>query len=144
MYNIFNDKQGTILIMTLLILSSALIVVLVAANLVLVGIKMSGTQERSTIAYFASEAGAERILWEIRKKGFDGSVSCSNDDCIKFIGYAGINGCDSTCSDVDTVVAFSNGASYQVKYSDDGSTVTYTSYGSFQRVKRVVGISYDY
>ena len=64
--NLLQDNRGTVLFMTMLILISMLTVVLGAANLVMLRIKMSGAQERSTIAYFAAETGVERTLWEIR------------------------------------------------------------------------------
>jgi len=131
MNNLFKDNCGTVLFMTMLILISMLTVVLGAANLVMSRIKMSGTQERSTIAYFAAEAGAERILWEIRRNSFDVS-GCNVGDYIDFDN--GI--CDSS----EHNYTLSN-ASYNVVYSS-ALPVTFTSTGIFSGLRRSVDISY--
>ena len=81
--NIIKNKRGTALFMALMILSGALIVSLGAASLVISGMKQGRTQSYSTKAYFAAESGTERVLWEIRKNGFDPSGCAENVDYIK-------------------------------------------------------------
>ncbi len=133
MNNLFKDNRGTVLLMTMLILISMLTVVLGAANLVMSGIKMSGAQERSTMAYFAAEAGAERILWEIRQNDFDVN-GCNIGDYVDF-------GPPAICDSSKHNYPLSNNALYSVVYSLD-SPVTFTSTGVFSGLKRSVDISY--
>lgn len=66
-WNKLKDNRGSILLMSVLIMTSVLTIALGAANLVAPGILLGRTQTRSTKAFFAAEAGAERILWEMRK-----------------------------------------------------------------------------
>lgn len=63
-------KRGTALLMTILILNTIVVISLAAAKLVTGGVRMSGTQARSTKAFFAAESGAERVLWEWRNNGW--------------------------------------------------------------------------
>ena len=78
-YFLRNNKGATILIISVLVLSSILIVTLTASEVIRNNIIMSRDQYNSTKAYFAAEAGAERVLWEIMKNGFDTSTCASND-----------------------------------------------------------------
>lgn len=121
--------------MTLLILTSILVVALGAASLVFSGIKMSGTQAVSTKAYFAAEAGAERILWEVRKNMFD--ISECAGFCVDFT--------TPTCVDCNTIFfeSLSNGSGYKVKNEEACDLdVCFTSTGQFINVKRTVEIEY--
>ncbi len=139
--NLLKDNRGTVLLMTMLILISMLTVVLGAANLVMSGIKMSGAQERSTMAYFAAEAGAERILWEVRQNGFD-LMGCSINDYIDFSAAPTVCVDSSTCGiSSNCEYSLSNNASYNVVYSSN-SPVTFTSTGVFSGLRRSVDISY--
>ena len=137
--NLFKNNQGTVLFMTMLILTGMLVVVLGAANLVTQGIKMSGGQERSTIAYFAAEAGAERILWEIRNNSFNFG-GCSVGNYIDF-DIINIPPNSATCDFSEHSYILSNNALYSVVYSSN-SPITFTSSGVFSDVNRSVDISY--
>lgn len=125
MNNFISHKKGTALLMTILILNSVIIVSLGAAKLIISGVKMSGTQARSTKAYFAGEAGAERVLWEFRKNG---------------LYNGGLPGGDSVVF-VDTLLP--NKSSYKVDYTNPG-TVKFISTGSFIGVKRSVEVEFDF
>jgi len=134
-------NRGTVLFMTLLILTSILVVTLGAANLIVPGIKMSRTQERSTKAYFAAEAGAERILWEVRReinyfefKRGDGS-SCITGDYINF------DTIPVTCDNSGHSYSLSNNASYSIIYSA-GPPITFTSEGAYLGTRRSVDVGY--
>ncbi|MDD4900845.1 MAG: hypothetical protein PHS62_01880 [Patescibacteria group bacterium] len=109
------NQKGVILLMALLILSSILIVTLGAADLVFAGIKMNRLSGYSSVAFFASEAGLERALWEARK----------NDNINSF-----------------TNVPLANGSVYNVSYSANGS-ITFKSIGSYGGVKRSVESTYQ-
>lgn len=133
--NLKKNKKGTALFMALMILSGVLIVSLGAASLIMSGIKQGKTQADSTKAYFAAEAGAERILWEIRKNGADLN-SCNIDSYINFtLSPADCDGSTPTYS-------LSDNASYYVIFSFGGTATTTVSVGSFNNVKRSVEISY--
>jgi len=122
MNNYLKNKKGTALLMTILILNSILIVTLVAAELITAGVKMSGTQARSTKAYFAGEAGAEHILWEFRKNSF---------------GVPGSEG------NIIQSTSLENDSSYEVDYANPG-TVKFISKGSYASVKRSVEVEFDF
>jgi hypothetical protein len=108
------NNKGTALLMTLLILTSILVVVLGAANLIVPGIKMSRTQAQSTKAFFASEAGVEKALWELRKN-------------------------DYNIPEVDTDNVFSETLDYYI----DGADITFTSTGYYQQTRRSVAVTFQ-
>jgi hypothetical protein len=62
-------RSGSALILTMFILAGMMIVALSGSYVVLVGIKSGGIQSQSVKAYFMAESGAERLLYELRKKG---------------------------------------------------------------------------
>lgn len=72
-------KRGSALILTMFIMAGMLIVALGGAYVVFLGIKAGGIQAQSTKAYYAAEAGAERLLWELRWNGYTyGAVSTAS------------------------------------------------------------------
>ncbi|MDD5528304.1 MAG: pilus assembly PilX N-terminal domain-containing protein [Patescibacteria group bacterium] len=120
-------RAGTALLMTILILNSVILISLAAAKLIVSGVKESGTQSRSTKAYFAAEAGAEKVLYEYRK-----TFTCASpfDSC----HYAG---------------SLPAGSSYQVDWisggdSNPGSTIIFVSVGTFSGLKRSVELDFYY
>ncbi len=122
--SLLKNKKGTALLMTILILNSVLIVALAASRIVIVGVKMSGTQERSTKAYFAAEAGGERALWEWRKNGYTFPSATTSEDVF-----------------VDTL---GNNSSYDVDYASSSNVATFTCNGSFSTLKRTIEIELDF
>ncbi|MDD4271920.1 MAG: hypothetical protein PHF50_03915 [Patescibacteria group bacterium] len=121
-YNNIKNQKGVILLLTLFILSGILIITLGAAELVLAGIKMNRLAGYSNLAYFASEAGMERALWEARKNSY-------------------------ALPDVDTDNVFSladlgNNSAYQVNYASSTSYVTFKSIGIYAGAKRSVESTY--
>jgi hypothetical protein len=111
-------NRGTALLMTILILNTIVVVSLAAAKLVSGGVRMSGTQSRSTKAFFAAESGAERVLWEWRKNGW--TIPPGPD---------GVSGMFS-----DTL--FDNGT-YSVNKATS-TTVIFQSQGEFNDLQRTV------
>jgi hypothetical protein len=71
----YSGREGTALLMTILILSSIVLISLSVAQIVFLGIKMGEKEAQSTKAYFLAEAGAERILFEFRKGACEGDPS---------------------------------------------------------------------
>jgi len=67
---ISTHKSGSALILTMFIMAGMLIVAMGGAYVVFLGIKAGGIQAQSTKAYYAAEAGAERLLWELRQNSY--------------------------------------------------------------------------
>jgi hypothetical protein len=134
--NLIINNRGTALFLALMILTGVLIVSLGAASLISSGLKQSRTQTHSTKAYFAAEAGAERVLWEIRKNKLDLNLCTADTDYITF---------DPTTCGVEDPDPLTNEATYSVFYKTKGSASTATtteSMGDYSDVKRKVEISY--
>ena len=64
------NKKGSALILTMFILSGMFLIAIGSSYLVILGIKAGGIQAQSTKAYYVSESGAERFLWELRQGGY--------------------------------------------------------------------------
>lgn len=65
-----NHQRGaTAILLAVLILSMLLIIGLGVSTLIISQIKMSAQTGQSVQAFYAAEAGAERCLYEVRKKG---------------------------------------------------------------------------
>ncbi len=67
MKNIFKDKPGSALALTMFILAGMLIVAMSGSTVILLGLKAGGIQAQSTKAYYNAESGTERILWELNQ-----------------------------------------------------------------------------
>ncbi len=130
--NIAEDNKGTALLMAILILTSMLTVSLAISEMVMSGLKSSGAQARSTKAYYAAEAGAEHVLWEVRQ-----------DDLLDELPDSGTE--NDVLSDQD-YSPLSNGAEYTVNYtaSTTGSVTEdiFKSIGSYEDTKRSVEVSW--
>jgi len=111
------NKPASALILTMFILAGMMVAAFGGAYLAILGIKAGGIQSQSGKAYFAAEAGAERLLWELRKNGWTyGSPSTS----IVF-------------SDVLPIT----GASYQVYFSGFPPLI-FRSVGEYKNTSRSV------
>lgn len=110
------------MLLTMFILSGILIVSLAAADLVFLGIKMNRLTGYSNIAFFASEAGMERALWEARKNGY-------------VLPAAGQN-------DIFQNLNIGNGSAYHVNYAASFPYVFFKSMGNYLGVKRSVEAIY--
>ena len=152
MQNIIKNNRGaTGILLTMLILSSVLVVTLTISEIVRTGLIMGRTQIHSTKAFFASEAGAERLLWEIRKDSLDPTPTGLNCDptgdyfCF-LIATGDINSCNDPCPALEIETqTLSNGADYNLIYEYDvgpPATTILTSYGSYDDVRRAVELRY--
>lgn len=112
--------RGSALLLTMFILAGILIVALSGSYIIVLGIKASGIQSQSTKAYFGAEAGAEKILWELRKNSYSSYVTPSWVPIFD-----------------DTLPV--SGASYKVYFSEL-SPFVFTCIGEFQNTKRSVEI----
>jgi len=126
--------DGTALLMTVLILNSILLISLATAQLIITGVKNSGTQSRSTEAYFSAESGSERMLYEYRK----GTNNC------------GVSGPTSTCVFSKSLTLPSGGASsYSVGWvrgsaTTTGSTLVFISIGTYAGLGRSDELDFGY
>lgn len=133
--NKIRNQKGVILLLTLLILSSILVVTLGAADLVLAGLKMNRLTGYSSLAFFASEAGLERALWEARKNNL--VLPDENKSNI------------FNCPGVPPSCPLDNNSSYVVDYATSSPplvpfpTVTFKSIGSYSGTKRSVESTYE-
>jgi len=117
------NQTGVILLLTLFILSGILVITLGAADLVLAGIKMNRLAGYSSLAFFASEAGLERALWEARKNP-SFFLPDNNQDGL-FTELLG------------------NSSSYVVNYASSTPDVAFTSIGSYRGAKRSIESTYQ-
>jgi hypothetical protein len=133
-----NNRGGTILLLTVLILTSVLTITLVSSDIIRNGLLAGRSQVNSTKAYFAAEAGAERILYDIRNNGFDVG-GCNFFDYVKF---GSPDTCDAIYSGAEQ--SLSNTSKYYVTVglASDGITTYATSTGMFSDVSRVIEISF--
>ncbi len=116
------NNRGVILLLTLFILSGILIITLAAAELVLAGIKMNRLTGYSSLAYFASEAGLEKALFEVRKNSY-------------LLPAADTTG-------VFNLPNLGNNSAYSVNYATSSPKVTFQSIGSYGGARRSVEATY--
>lgn len=128
------NQKGVILLLTLFILSSILVVTLGAADLVMAGLKMNRLTGYSSLAFFASEAGLERALWEARKN----SLFTLPDEAEVKPLFPLI-----PPSPVGSKVFLDNDSAYIVDYASSTPNVTFKSIGSYGGVKRSVESTYQ-
>ncbi len=115
------NYRGDALILTMFIMAGMLIVAMSGSYVMLLGIKAAGVQSQSTKAYYAAEAGAEKLLYRFRRS--------------RNLNY-GIGHPLLVLSGT-----LNSGASYKVYY--DSSSVTpliFNSIGDFKNSKRSVQI----
>jgi Tfp pilus assembly protein PilX len=117
--NNFDNQRGSALLMTVLILAGIITVALNAASVVMSGTILSGVQERSTLAFYAAESGAEKFLYEAR---INNNLPATN-----------VNNLYGTST-------LSNNAKYIVDYGTTTLSISATSTGFFMETKRIIGL----
>ncbi|MCK5416156.1 hypothetical protein KAI92_01875 [Candidatus Parcubacteria bacterium] len=151
---IVQDNRGSISIMIVsTLLFSVLIAVIISSNIVNSGIKISQTQVESAKAYFAAEAGAEKILYETRRSGgIIETLILNTDDCeVCFTGNANdsstVNACDAAYSCVDSEQLLGIDIEYyyeiEYKYNLVSGVMTLINKGRFHDIKRTVELSWQ-
>ena len=139
--NIFKGKNrnrgGTVILLVVIILSSILLVTLTTSEIMRIGIRLGIMQVESTKAFFAAEAGIERLLYDIRRNlpdTFDPGTECNVGEYYDVAG-----GCDALRTDH----SFSNSTIVYIAYTDDDVLKkTFKAYGAFRDVRRAVEIRY--
>lgn len=117
------SETGSALFITILILSSLLVVGLSAASIAFSSAVISGVQQRSTVALYAAEAGAERSLWEARKNNWATSTA--------------------SVSNIFGTTTLGNAAYYNTDYSSSSPNLYFVSQGTFRDTVRAVELSMD-
>lgn len=138
-FSIFKqNRDGSILLISVLILTAILTISLGVGSLIAYGLIMGRTQTYSTKAYFAAETGAERLLWEVRKEDF-----IPEDVCDPVTSkYVNFDSSPATCQGAPVNYSLSNGATYYVVFVAGSPDVILNSTGSYQGVRRSVEIKY--
>ena len=153
--HIKNQSGATVLLMLILMLGSILTITLSASDIIRSGLKLSNIQYNSTKAYFAAEAGAERILFELRKPRYDFDA-CADPSCVTFdsdqaltsnIIVVGNDIACNTCDDTNEIQKFSNQTEYFLEYSTDALETVIKSFGTYndisgENINRVVELRY--
>lgn len=139
------NTRGNILLMSLLMLSGILVVAMGASSLVISSIKLGRSQKYSTVAYFATEAGLEKALWQVRNSadGFDYNTCPAETECAVDFGLTP-PGCSSDC-DAEITETLDNGSVYSVKYKAPAvgaSEGVFTATGFFTDAKRSVAVNF--
>lgn len=164
-YKLGNEKGGTLILMTVLILAAVTIVTITIGDIVRNGIIMTRERYHSTLAYYAAEAGAERMMWEILENSYDIHTWCddgdafpnTNEDIICFKNsdqeaFDDTPDLDSSCvyvsCDGDSTKNYilSNGAKYEINFKfEQGATeatTTIISTGAYETVGRRLELTY--
>lgn len=109
--------------LTMFILFAILAVAFGGSALVMSGLRISDLSARSGKAYYSAETGAERLLFETRRNGFD------------------LNPASAPRLNVFGLDTQEDGATYVVNY-DSFAPIKFTSIGDYQGAKRSVEISF--
>lgn len=138
-----NQKGSTALLLTMFLLVAMIGISMAISQIVVNGIEMGKTQVHSTKAFFAAEAGAEAMLWQVRENGYN-YTGCSDNDYISLLdadcGGPGTAPCCPGAGDPDHVLT--NNAFFEIKYDTPGANTELTCFGTFQGTRRVVQITY--
>jgi hypothetical protein len=125
------QKKGSALLMTMLILFGIIAVAFGGASMVISGLRNSDLSSKSTLAYYSAEAGAERLLFEVRSGIFDLATSSNSDH------FTPLRSIYTSTLD--------NNSNYFVDYDQSagfGNDITFSAIGNYQGVKRSVEISF--
>lgn len=149
------DQRGTVAIfLTMFILSTMLFVAITASDIIQNGLKMSRAHINATKAYFGAEAGAERILWEVRKNGHNpvGPPAWNlggGNRCVRFDAYPTgdiHNNRTHPCNNTNLVKQelVNVEVDYWIRYNYIDPTIEFGSVGDYKgETRRMVEISYE-
>lgn len=137
-----NKKGATAILMTMLILAGILFIGLTASQLVNNGLILGKTQVNSTKAYFAAEAGAERILWGVRSFPSEFEIDeCETEKCFSYGMGGEFANCKTECDQdayPEILQILSNDSDYKIEYIFNDPLVIFKSLGSFTDVSRAI------
>ena len=134
-----NNKGGTTIMITVMIMMTILTVSFSLSNIVTNGLKVSVNQTNATKAYYAAESGAEQYLWEVRQNAFypENGPICFDEEYV----LTNFTGCSLPLNATNTF-NLSNGASFYVFYEFNTPTTTVTNFGEYKGTRRAIQIAY--
>ena len=144
-----NNRGAAAIVFTMLVVLVMVFVAMASATIIQNGIKSGRAHLESTKAYYGAEAGAERILWEIRKNGFDPVADLwISGDCVRFTANPGpihLSNPTTPCTatpQVTQTLPF-NGTTFTTRYDLTAPVVTLTNLGNYDDLtRRAVEIKY--
>jgi hypothetical protein len=138
-----NQKGGTALLLVVFILVTIISATLVISSIVKTSIVMSRNQLYSTIAFYAADAGVERLLYSSRNDSAFNLATCINpNDYVNF--NISTNGCAAPQASF-TFTAYPINASSTVifkSYVLSSDLYTFHSYGSYRDIQRRIELEY--
>lgn len=139
--DVYKKQEGVIaIVMTLLILASIIAIVVVTNTIILNNLSMNISQVDAIKAFYAGEAGIERILWEVRKNSFDFTVPGSPCNVVKKKIKVSTGGCNSIG---ETITLAGNDSKFSLEYDYTTPTTTITSIGTYNKTSRNIEIKYE-
>jgi len=147
-----NNKGGTIILLTMLVLAGIFTISLSMGDIVVNGLKASKNQVYSSLAYYGAESLAERVLWQIRTNDINLENVCSPGNYYEFSGgLVDVSGAlDLNCTadgSGNSIETLSNGVEFKLlRKPDVGLDIVLSCEGSYsaggRTAKRVIQISY--
>lgn len=144
-----NEYGGTAILMTVLILAGVLLTALAASDVVKNGLIMGRDRVYSTKAFFAAEAGAERVLYEVRQQDLledpsDGGIGpCASGVDFCFTAAGDFNSCSVGCvAPLQTDFELPNETSYTIGYEYSGGKNRIKCTGYYKDISRIVELTY--
>lgn len=155
MNKIKNQTGATAILITVLVLGAVMTSVLTTSEIMRVNLLIDRDQLHSTKAYFAAEAGAERVIYDIREGAInslgsgDGLGFCNADPadfCFSNAVNGVINGCEVVGNCTTKYQEFPNNTKYSLYFDylpGPPATTTLTSIGVYDgKITRKVQLSY--
>ncbi len=124
-------RKGSALLLSLLLLTSIIVIAMGGSSLALSGIRMAGVQSQSVKSYFAAEAGAEELLYRVRKSKDEDQIDFSPEAGIRVIN----NGQLETDSSFFVIL-------YKKASDSDSNENTFISIGTFLNTRRSVDLRF--
>ncbi len=121
-----SQLKGSAIMLVLFILVGVMIVVFGGASVIISGLKMGNLQSYSTKAYFAAEAGAEKLLYEFRQGALWSEIKERPIPQENLFG---------------TTTLDNIGAEYIVSYTNN-IPLTFVGIGSYGQTRRSVEVSF--
>lgn len=116
---LIKSQNGSAILVTVLILASLLIIAMNASTAAMSGLVLTGVQEKSTLAFFAAESGAERSMYDSR---YGAGLPLSG------------------ATNMFGTTTLANGSYYLIDYATDTASSTYSCDGYYKDVKRSVSL----
>ena len=122
---IFKKKiRASAIMLVLFILTGVMLVVFGGSSVIISGLKMGNIQSQSTRSYFTAEAGAERLIYELRRNNLLDNIGETAPQENIFSSYS-----------------VHEGGAYEVNY-DSYSPLVFTILGIYENTRRSVEVNF--